>query len=41
LLFYDRSNGVGEFYQNDGKGGIALIKSHTDWRKTWSIVQSL
>ena len=28
----------GEFYTTDGSGNIALLKKHTDWRKTWQLI---
>lgn len=40
LLFYDRSAGHGEFYKVDGQGGISLVASHTNWRKTWHAIAS-
>jgi len=43
LLFYDPTPaaGVGEFYRTDGKGNIALIQNHSNWRKTWSIIDTI
>ena len=41
LLFYDPTTpttGEGEFYTTDGNGNIALLKKHTDWRKTWQLI---
>src|SRR5437588_12889875 len=36
LLFYDRNAGQGEFYDTDGQGNIALMKSYSGWRTTWT-----
>jgi len=38
LLFYDRAAGVGEFYRTDGNGNLQMLKQHTGWRKTWSLI---
>ncbi len=36
LLFYDRNAGQGEFYDTDGQGNIALLKSYSGWRTSWT-----
>ena len=41
LLFYAHSAGVGEFYSTDGFGGIALLRSHADWRTSWTQIVPL
>lgn len=37
LLFYNRDQGKGEFYNiKDGQGNIDLLKSYPGWRKSWT-----
>ena len=37
LLFYNRNQGKGEFYNIiDAKGNIDLLKSYSGWRKSWT-----
>src|SRR5947207_14753337 len=36
LLFYDRNAGESEFYDTDGQGNIALLKSSSGWRTSWT-----
>jgi len=36
LLFYDSTNGQGDFYSTDGTGNMTLIRRHTGWRTTWT-----
>jgi N,N-dimethylformamidase beta subunit-like, C-terminal len=38
LLFYAQSEGVAEFYETDGRGGISLLRQHEGWRETWALV---
>lgn len=38
LLFYDASNGVGEFYAVDDLGGMKLRQSFTGWRNSWHTI---
>jgi hypothetical protein len=35
LLFYDASDGTGEFYTVDNHGGMSLLQSHS-WNTTWT-----
>jgi hypothetical protein len=35
LLFYDATNGTGEFYSVDNVGHMRLIRTDTTWRKSW------
>ncbi len=37
LLFYNRNQGKGEFYNIiDAQGNIGLLKSYSSWRKSWT-----
>jgi hypothetical protein len=36
LLFYAQAEGLAEFYESDGAGGIALLSSQTFWRTSWT-----
>jgi hypothetical protein len=36
LLLYERPTGTAEIWTTDGAGGIALVRQHTDWRRTWT-----
>src|SRR5579859_190137 len=37
LLFYNRAEGKGEFYNvQDAQGNLQLLGSHTGWRTTWT-----
>jgi hypothetical protein len=38
LLFYDPSTGTGEFYETNVLGEMLLLKRHTDWRHSWTII---
>ena len=38
LLFYDRSAGVGEFYQTGSLGDMNQISVSTGWRTSWSMI---
>ncbi|WP_257461636.1 hypothetical protein [Archangium lipolyticum] len=38
LLFYDRSEGHGEFYATDGQGNLSRVARHTNWRRTWDLL---
>jgi hypothetical protein len=40
LLFYNKQEGFGEFYQVDDKAGMKPFARHTDWRRTWQHVVS-
>lgn len=40
LLFYDKAAGTGEFWHTDGRGGVELFHSYTDWRTTWMGVKA-
>ena len=35
LLFYERASGLAGVYTTDGTGGIALLRVHSGWRRTW------
>jgi hypothetical protein len=36
LLFYDPSSNTGEFYAVNVLGEIGLLRTHTDWRSSWT-----
>src|SRR2546423_9486403 len=36
LLFYEQGIGYSEFYDTDGFGGISFLRSHSDWRNSWT-----
>jgi subtilisin family serine protease len=36
LLFYNRVANTGKFYTVSPSGDITLVKTHTNWRSTWS-----
>ena len=38
FLFYDASAGVGEYRRSDLTGLMTLVKRHTDWRRSWSLI---
>lgn len=38
LLFYDPSQGVGEYHRVSDAGDPSLLSRHTDWRHTWSVI---
>ncbi len=38
LMFYDRGNGVGEFYSVDGQAEMSIQINHSDFRRDWSII---
>ena len=38
LFFYDRPNGIGEFYSTNGSGSISLLRRHTGLRTTWTSI---
>lgn len=38
LVFYDRTAGQGELYQQDGKGNISLVTKYSGMRKSWDII---
>ena len=39
LLFYNASEGIGQFWQTDGEGNISRVGvPNTDWLKTWSLI---
>lgn len=38
LLFYDPNDGVAEFYETDGQGGISLLRHYEDWRGSWTLI---
>jgi len=35
LVLYDRLNGTAAFYDTNGQGGMTLLKTYTDWRRSW------
>jgi len=36
LLFYDRTAGVGEFYQTGNRGDMRRFSRHDNWRTSWT-----
>jgi hypothetical protein len=38
VLFYDRSAGVGEFYETGNLGDMEQFSVHDNWRGSWSII---
>jgi hypothetical protein len=40
LLFYEQSNGYGEFYETDGFGRLTFLHGHSGWRTSWTHIIS-
>ena len=38
LFFYDRANGIGEFYRVNDSGSLSLLHRHTGLRTTWTTI---
>jgi hypothetical protein len=38
FLFYNASAGVGEYHRTDTAEDLTLLKQHTNWPQTWSII---
>ena len=38
VLFYDQTQGVGEFYQTGRLGDMNRLNQYTNWRNSWSLI---